>query len=331
MQQRDAALDILKGFGIIFVLVGHSMGGIVHNFIYSFHIPLFFLVSGYLYKQRPFKEQVKKDWSRLMIPFFFVEICITIGALLLEPLENPHIIQPAKALEMLFYGNGGAENHHKIWGNFAGVGSVWFLPALFWGKMVTNLLSKYSLRTMLVLSFLICVIAVVVGHYLVLPFCFFQGLTSVVFICIGYYASRSNYVSVNKGKKEKILWSVLFAFWLCVAFFPVFDMYQMRWKLYVIPNIIAAITGTYFFYLLSKWIELHFDMLSRFLQFMGRYSLVIMCFAPIKYYLFPIEDIVPFTGVIHLCGVFMVKILWIVVTIILVQKTTFLRRLFKLA
>ena len=92
MQQRDAVLDILKGFGIIFVLVGHSLGGIVHNFIYSFHIPLFFLVSGYLYKQRPFKEQVKKDWSRLMIPFFFVEICITIGALLLEPLENPHII-----------------------------------------------------------------------------------------------------------------------------------------------------------------------------------------------------------------------------------------------
>ena len=40
---RDCSIDILKGFGIILVLVAHSLGGYVHTFAYSFHMQLFFL------------------------------------------------------------------------------------------------------------------------------------------------------------------------------------------------------------------------------------------------------------------------------------------------
>ena len=330
MKQRDATIDVLKGFGIIFVLMGHSMGGGIHNFFYSFHMPLFFLVSGYLYKQRTFAEQVKRDFLRLMLPFFFTETIILIGALLMAPLNNPHVVPPEQAFEMLYYGNGGSENHHKIWGNFASVGSVWFLPALFWGKAAFALISRYNHKMMLMLSTLICVVAVGIGQYLVLPFCFMQGLTSLVFICIGYCALTSRNISLNIGRKEICCVCGLLIFWLCVAFFPVFDMYQLRWKLYVIPNIVAAVTGTFFFFLLSKLVVRHTRNLSKFLQFVGKYSLVIMCFSPIKYYLFPIEDFVHFTGKLHFCGVVMVKLLWVTMTIVLVRKVPQLRRLFKI-
>lgn len=58
-------LDSLKGFAIFLVVVGHAVLGylragtfpeyqwslqLTHDLIYSFHMPLFFLISGFLYK-----------------------------------------------------------------------------------------------------------------------------------------------------------------------------------------------------------------------------------------------------------------------------------------
>ena len=52
-------IDRVKGVGAIFVILGHSftiaireeykLADILFNTIYSFHMPLFFLISGYLY------------------------------------------------------------------------------------------------------------------------------------------------------------------------------------------------------------------------------------------------------------------------------------------
>lgn len=59
-EKRLRALDIAKGIAIILVVIGHAvpdatthMGiqsdvlAIMHRLIYSFHMPLFFLISGY--------------------------------------------------------------------------------------------------------------------------------------------------------------------------------------------------------------------------------------------------------------------------------------------
>lgn len=48
---RDQTLDIAKGLGILCVYLGHSIWccGIIGNAIYSFHMPLFFLISGLLF------------------------------------------------------------------------------------------------------------------------------------------------------------------------------------------------------------------------------------------------------------------------------------------
>lgn len=49
-RMRNSQLDILKGIGISLVLVGHvSRNGVLNNWIYSFHMPLFFFISGALY------------------------------------------------------------------------------------------------------------------------------------------------------------------------------------------------------------------------------------------------------------------------------------------
>lgn len=49
-------VDILKGIAIICVFIGHTtndnygnISGLLHMWIYSFHMPLFFFLSGYVF------------------------------------------------------------------------------------------------------------------------------------------------------------------------------------------------------------------------------------------------------------------------------------------
>lgn len=79
MPKRDMAMDWLKGIAIVLVVVGHNLYGIksmtgFYNIIYSFHMPLFFFVSGYLEEKGKGKRNSKKLIARravnLLLPYF---------------------------------------------------------------------------------------------------------------------------------------------------------------------------------------------------------------------------------------------------------------------
>lgn len=71
IKKRIGWLDICKGIGIILVILGHVYSDAypVKIWIYSFHMPLFFFVSGYLKglfkKKTTFKEKI----ITLIIPY----------------------------------------------------------------------------------------------------------------------------------------------------------------------------------------------------------------------------------------------------------------------
>lgn len=86
---RNELLDIIKGVAIIFVVLGHCiqygsgskyLGGLlffdntVFKIIYSFHMPLFMLVSGYLFNisacRHSFKNVLLSRFTTLIIPIF---------------------------------------------------------------------------------------------------------------------------------------------------------------------------------------------------------------------------------------------------------------------
>lgn len=46
--KRNPIPDIMKGIGIMLMMIGHFISpGIFHDFIYSFHMPMFFILSGF--------------------------------------------------------------------------------------------------------------------------------------------------------------------------------------------------------------------------------------------------------------------------------------------
>lgn len=68
---RNKTIDIAKGLLILCVVIGHGTKiQCLSDFVYQFHMPLFFILSGYfLKKQRNIKIFAKKKAVRLLIPY----------------------------------------------------------------------------------------------------------------------------------------------------------------------------------------------------------------------------------------------------------------------
>lgn len=107
----------------------------LHDIIYSFHMPLFFFLSGYMIVRKNFVKAgkrpldiIKSRWKRLMVPYMFVGLCYAPFKLLLSKFANkPYDIE-------------------NIWKIIIGVnpdGELWFLYALF---VVTVIAAIFSFR-----------------------------------------------------------------------------------------------------------------------------------------------------------------------------------------
>lgn len=77
MKERNVTIDIMKGIGIILMVVGHSgCPSFLRNFIYTFHMPLFFMISGYLITESKLNV-IKKNKNFILAIFILEFICIS--------------------------------------------------------------------------------------------------------------------------------------------------------------------------------------------------------------------------------------------------------------
>ena len=65
----DATFDMLKGIGILLVIIGHTFMKEIGPYIQAFHMPLFFMVAGYFFKYKAPKNLLTKDFRRLIVPY----------------------------------------------------------------------------------------------------------------------------------------------------------------------------------------------------------------------------------------------------------------------
>lgn len=116
---RREDIDILKGFGIFLMVLDHvyfTMG--IHQYIQAFHMPLFFIMGGYLWKERPLSAEMPRRCRKLLLPYaafgvFYILLNLIAGtagfslrrtripesdllrALLLYPTDMNHMLAPA--------------------------------------------------------------------------------------------------------------------------------------------------------------------------------------------------------------------------------------------
>lgn len=76
MTDRNSYIDAIKGLGIFLVVLGHHKT-ILSEYIYSFHMPLFFLLSGIFHKNYSnYKIFLEKKIKNLIIPYFIFSISL---------------------------------------------------------------------------------------------------------------------------------------------------------------------------------------------------------------------------------------------------------------
>ena len=127
---RIIALDIAKAICIILVVMGHYVPDnspawyvLVHDVIYTFHMPLFMFVSGYVYiatkKRSTYGDFLLKKVRRLMVPYLTTSVMVIVIKLLTQgsmSVNNPVTI--FSFVEMFYM---------PVAGYF-----LWFIWALWW-------------------------------------------------------------------------------------------------------------------------------------------------------------------------------------------------------
>lgn len=87
---RVSWIDNLRGFGIVMVILGHSTSPF-HTFIYAFHMPLFFIISGFLWsdttlENNSFGQYSKKKLKSLIVPYFKIAaVCLLVWGIIAPP------------------------------------------------------------------------------------------------------------------------------------------------------------------------------------------------------------------------------------------------------
>lgn len=266
-KKRDISIDIAKGIAILLVIVGHSQGpAILNSFIYSFHMPLFFIVSGYFYRSKGVSESLKNDLKRLVVPYLFASLCICVWMLVLsfKWSDNSYIKNEMIAA---FWGSGMIHTS-PLWGSIPFVGAIWFLLALFWSKNIFNVL-RYLIQNDVILSLFgvgISVVAVILDRYVInLPFAFLPGLSGIVFIILGYYAQKT------RIRYWMIL--IIISCWIFCIFGSKIDMVNCTYNFYLI-DVLGAAGGTFFIVFVSKQLSKTFC--RNLFAFIGMNSLPIL-------------------------------------------------------
>ena len=274
--KRDESIDILKGFGIVFMIIAHTYGpnNFLWDAIYTFHMPLFFIITGFLYKHKKLFELFQRSFSQLIVPYIFA--CIIIVAI--SQIRQPHSI------------------FIDLSSIISGLGPGWFLLALFLARIEFHCLLIFFPKSHIIVSLIISSCIAVVAHYNNWPsyFAFYPSLVSLVFISMGYYTRQQKLLETGNFKTFTIF-AILS--WLITFVYGKVEMSHCLFKLNCI-DFAGSISGTYIVYKLSQMINANnaniIKELKALLVFTGRYSLVILYFHTIDYCIYPWYVIEPY-------------------------------------
>lgn len=280
-KERIDWIDYAKALGVFLVIMGHTYKGYSFiGWIYSFHMPLFFFLSGITLKieQISCKEFLKKRVKSLLIPY----ILYSIVYIMLEVIKsglNGNMDETIKYfLRDAFW----------IRGQQATIG-LWFLPLLFLVEVLLMVVYKgirsKNLRaaSVLFITAMGFLYADKIGK--ALPWGLDAALVVIFFLYAGYVFKQICLSSWMNGKQKDIFKYSIIGVGLLFAniIFNNYnmkligdnaDMYSLRYGNEIL-YILSALAGIGFISIVLGYILKNVK--SRFWRFMGRNTLHIYC------------------------------------------------------
>lgn len=276
---RSTWIDAAKGAGILLIFLGHIWSTVtpsaVYVWIYAFHVPLFFFVSGLTLKPGagPLGALAGKKIRTLVVPYLWYAFLgyafYTAGYFLAQ--------HQGIRVEQFDYG---------LWPPLAGIffgtigegrlinGPVWFLMALFWtfmiGYLINTLIRQPVLQWLAVLA--LTALGLGLAERVTLPFSGVAALIALVFLQAGYsLRSQIDRLSTSATGVRWAVAAVLFA----VTLFSQVNGF-VRFGEGIVGNplwlMLFAFAGLLMVILVLQLVENRVGWLA----FVGRYSLEIM-------------------------------------------------------
>ncbi len=174
-RSRIGYIDIYRAIGIMLMVIGHTAISLTTmTYIMSFHMPMFFFISGFLFRgNRPWKPYIIKKFRTLVVPYLsFGIIAITIVYF-----GKPSVF-PQKLSAFLVY----STEEYPL------ATAMWFLAALFVSNVVYFVIDRVNNN---IIKTLVIVVLAVFGEVfthltnIVLPYAIGPALVGVGLMHIG--------------------------------------------------------------------------------------------------------------------------------------------------
>lgn len=253
------------------IMYGHIHGpGESVVFLYQFHVPIFFILGGYLLDDRTsIGLFVQRKAKRLLVPFLITAMFVIVVAWALN--MRFEVEFDTNFIIGTLYGSGTLKNLNPS--NDCYIGALWFLEAMFVALIEVRLCLKLG-RLCPFLIVLLLVGADWSAGYIWLPFNIQSGLFGGGFLYFGYLLAK-------KGSLEKPI-HPLIVLALCglsiaalhSAIYPIASMASSgKYGL----GYLIALTTSILVILSCRVIERYCPLCKKMLAFVGRYSLYFMC------------------------------------------------------
>lgn len=286
MSKRIDWVDIAKGVAIILMVIGHTIPyNNLNILVFSFHMPLFIILSGITYKIPKDKKQVKSNFvkyvKKLLLPYLITLLICT----LIVYVNNNNTLSVfaffKQLIKNLLWGNG---CDYILFGiKFVGVGPIWFLITLFFSKVLFDViniqLNKKGLNTNIVFYCFLLLIGIEIGLVSWLPQGFDLMLIFLFYLYVGYlFRNYFDKIKINKN----LLFVIAFIIWgICLGFNTHIELAMRKYPFNVL-SVIESLCASYCVIEMCKIIAKN-KLMQVLLTNVGVISLIILCVHSVEY------------------------------------------------
>ena len=283
---RNIQMDILRGIGIILIVLGHC-GFPQTHFLYLFHLAIFFIVSGYFFKEEHVKdkESLKKfiinKIKRLYLPFVIGNIiCVLLNNFFINVNLYSNLTHSYYSIKEIII------NILKVIlfrGHTEMLGATWFLQILFIitiaYAIIEFIIKKYSIKTKTVIQLVVSLIFFSIGYYLVAKNINIKIISSQVLTCyilFDFGRKISKYKMETKDSTKMLIMITSFMLLVILNKLGTIELSQHKYTnpIYFIS---VSILGWYFIYELSYFVS-KTKKLASSLQYIGENTMpIIFC------------------------------------------------------
>ncbi|MGD6817132.1 acyltransferase family protein [Metabacillus sp. 113a] len=275
-KKRVAELDIIRGITISLVVLGHTAMPDRYDVFFShFRMPLFFIVSGYLFSLVKYESDVKLFFKnklmRLVLPYFsacFLLLGMRIG------MEKFYQIDKGADLSFLLFGIFNGNGKYLVVD-----GPAWFLICLFMTELFYLLMARLLHGRPFVLKFVIFAAAGAAGAWIgksvFLPWNMDLAMVAMFFLFIGNELKRVQFFSNPKLYYSLILLSI------CIYPFTsgMNDFADMNYRKYgnLFLFYLNGVTGAFIVFFITRLFTKS-KIITFVLSYIGRNSINLLLF-----------------------------------------------------